>query len=59
MIDLDRVALTAGPAPERRARANLLRLRRSCIKLGLDAALSDWDRLERAYSAPPEPPPAA
>jgi len=59
VIDLDRVGLTAGPAPERRARANLLRLHRSCVKLGLHAALSDWDLLERAYWAPPEPPPAA
>ncbi|MGB5302631.1 MAG: lipopolysaccharide kinase InaA family protein, partial [Gemmatimonadota bacterium] len=59
VIDLDRVGLTAGPAPERRARANLLRLHRSCVKLGLHAALSDWDLLERAYWAPPEPLPAA
>jgi hypothetical protein len=59
VIDLDRVALTACPAPARRTRASLLRLRRSCVKLGLDEAVRDWDRLERGYSAPPEPPPAA
>ena len=59
VIDLDRVTLTACPAPERRTRAALLRLRRSCVKLGLDEALSDWDRLEQGFSAPPEPPPAA
>ncbi len=59
VIDLDRVAVVAGRAPERRARANLRRLRRSLDKLGLTEALDDWDRLERGYAAPPDPPPAA
>jgi 3-deoxy-D-manno-octulosonic acid kinase len=59
VIDLDRVTLTACPAPERRTRAALLRLRRSFVKLGLDQALREWDRLEQGFSAPPEPRPAA
>ena len=59
VIDLDRVTLTACPAPERRTRTALRRLRRSFAKLGLDRALKDWDRLEQGFSAPPEPPPAA
>ncbi len=59
VIDLDRVAVQTGPAPERRARANLQRLRRSFLKLGLDEALAEWDQLEQGYSAPPDPPPAA
>jgi len=59
VIDLDRVALTACPAPDRRTRASLLRLQRSFSKLGLDEGLRDWDRLEQGYSDPPEPWPAA
>jgi 3-deoxy-D-manno-octulosonic acid kinase len=59
VIDLDRVIVLEGPVPGRRARKNLQRLRRSFLKLGLDEALADWDRLERGYSVPPEPLPAA
>ena len=59
VIDLDRVAVAAGPAPERRCRANLRRLRRSLDKLRLTEALDDWVELERGYAATPDPPPAA
>jgi len=59
VIDLDRASVLTGPVPERRARPNLQRLRRSLHKLGLDEALADWDHLERGYAAPPQPPPAA
>ena len=59
VIDLDRASVGDGPVSERRARANLRRLRRSLLKLGLDEALADWDKLERGYSEPPQPPPAA
>jgi len=59
VIDLDRASVLTGPVPERRAHANLRRLRRSLLKLGLDEAVADWDHLERGYAAPPQPPPAA
>lgn len=59
VIDLDRAVVLAGPVPERKRRANLRRLRRSLQKLGLESALADWEVLERAYSDPPQPPPAA
>ena len=59
VIDLDRVSVLTGPVPERRARANLRRLRRSLLKLGLDEGLADWDHLERGYAVLPQPPPAA
>lgn len=59
VIDLDRAVVLHGPVGGRRARANLRRLHRSFAKLGLEGALSDWETLEEAYAAPPEPPPAA
>jgi 3-deoxy-D-manno-octulosonic acid kinase len=59
IIDLDRVGVVSGPAPPRRARANLDRLRRSLRKLGLDPALDRWNDFERAYKSPPRPPTAA
>ena len=59
VIDLDRASVLTGPVPERVARANLRRLRRSLLKLGLDEALADWDHLKRGYEAPPQPPTAA
>jgi len=59
VIDLDRAAVLDGPAPERRALANLRRLRRSLVKLGLRDALEDWNQLELGYRAPLDPPPAA
>jgi hypothetical protein len=49
----------AGPVRGRRARANLRRLHRSFVKLGLEEAIADWELLEEAYAAPPDPPPAA
>jgi 3-deoxy-D-manno-octulosonic acid kinase len=59
IVDLDRASVTAGPAPGRRARANLRRLMRSLAKLQLTAALELWEAFERGYEAPPRPPPAA
>ena len=59
VIDLDRAAVLDGPVSDRRARANLRRLRRSLTRLDLRDALDDWDRLESGYSAPLDPPPAA
>lgn len=59
IIDLDRARVVSGPTPQRHARANLDRLRRSLRKLGLEAALRHWDALEEGYRAPPRPPPAA
>lgn len=59
VIDLDRAVVLKGPVPDRRARANLERLRRSLRKLGLVAALADWSNLERGYESPPLPPAAA
>jgi 3-deoxy-D-manno-octulosonic acid kinase len=59
VIDLDRASVLSGPVPERRARANLRRLRRSLLKLGLDEAVAHWDVLESGYDVPPQPPPAA
>lgn len=59
VIDLDRVSVLDGPTRDRRARANLRRLHRSFEKLELAGALDDWESLEEAYAAPPEPPPAA
>jgi hypothetical protein len=59
VVDLDRASVLPGPVPERRARANLRRLRRSLLKLGLDDAVAHWDELEGGYDVPPQPPPAA
>ncbi len=59
VVDLDRASVLPGPVPERRARANLRRLRRSLLKLGLDDAVAHWDELEGGYVVPPQPPPAA
>jgi len=59
VIDLDRGSVLAGSVGERRARASLRRLQRSFRKLGLEDALADWARLERAYAAQPDPLPAA
>jgi tRNA A-37 threonylcarbamoyl transferase component Bud32 len=59
LIDLDRASVLNGPVPERRARANLRRLRRSLLKLGLDEAAAHWDELEGGYEVPPQPPTAA
>ena len=59
IIDLDRASVAAGPAPDRRVRANLRRLRRSLAKLGLSEALNRWEAFDRGYEAPPDPLPAA
>lgn len=59
IIDLDRASVTPGPVPARRARANLRRLARSLVKLGLTAALERWEAFERGYDAPLDPLPAA
>jgi 3-deoxy-D-manno-octulosonic acid kinase len=59
VIDLDRASVLAGPVPAGRAAANLQRLQRSFLKIGLEEALADWADLERGYAAALEPPPAA
>jgi 3-deoxy-D-manno-octulosonic acid kinase len=59
VIDLDRASVLDGPVPAGRAAANLQRLQRSFLKLGLEDALADWADLERGYAAALDPPPAA
>jgi 3-deoxy-D-manno-octulosonic acid kinase len=59
VIDLDRASVLDGQVPERHALANLQRLQRSFLKIGLLEALTDWADLERGYAAALEPPPAA
>jgi 3-deoxy-D-manno-octulosonic acid kinase len=59
IIDLDRARVASGPAPNGRARANLGRLQRSLVKLGLRRAVECWDAFAEGYGAPPDPPAAA
>ncbi len=49
LVDLDRGRLGDPPLPERAARGNLRRLRRSLEKLSLEGALDHWDGFLRSY----------
>lgn len=49
LVDLDRGRLGDTPLPERAARGNLRRLRRSLEKLSLEGALDHWDGFLRSY----------
>lgn len=54
IVDLDRGRISPRPLTGRRARANLARLRRSFVKLGLASALEAWPALERGYASAPD-----